>query len=70
MAAISKHLSVLESAGLIHRRVVGRNRICSLSPKALDEAAEWLEHYRSFWNEQLDSLEEMLQAEVAEHENR
>ena len=55
--AISKHLMVLERAGLIRRKVVGREHHCSIEPKRLREAAAWFDHYRMFWEERLDSLE-------------
>src|SRR6516165_6622865 len=52
--AISKHLMVLERAGLIRRRVVGREHHCSIEPKPLRNAAAWFDHYRMFWEERLD----------------
>ena len=58
--AISKHLIVLERAGLIRRRVVGREHHCSIEPQRLREAAAWFDHYRMFWEERLDSLEQHL----------
>jgi DNA-binding transcriptional ArsR family regulator len=58
--AISKHLIVLERAGLIRRRVVGREHHCSIEPKRLRDAAAWFDHYRMFWEERLDSLERHL----------
>jgi len=66
LPAISKHLNVLEEAGLIVRRVVGRRRICRMQPLAMETAASWIDHYRSFWNMQLDSLEESLRLEMEE----
>ena len=60
--AISKHLMVLERAGLIRRRVVGREHHCSIEPKRLRDAAAWFDHYRMFWEERLDSLERHLVA--------
>jgi DNA-binding transcriptional ArsR family regulator len=58
--AISKHLMVLERAGLIRRRVVGREHHCSIEPKPLRNAAAWFDHYRMFWEERLDFLEHHL----------
>jgi DNA-binding transcriptional ArsR family regulator len=55
-AAVSKHLRVLESAGLIRRTVSGRVHHCTLSAGALEELDAWLSEYRAFWNAQLDSL--------------
>src|SRR5215471_10487247 len=55
--AISKHLIVLERAGLVRRQVIGREHHCSFDPRPLREAAAWFEHYRRFWGDRLDSLE-------------
>jgi len=65
LAAASKHVQVLERAGLVNRRVRGRQHICSLSPKPLKEASEWLSFYQEFWDTSLDRLEAVL---VADHE--
>ena len=56
----SKHVRVLERAGLVRRRVEGRRHVCSLSPAPLASAYAWLRFYERFWNERLDSLEELL----------
>lgn len=61
--AISRHLKVLESAGLIERRVDAQWRLCRLRGDQLREACEWLENYRAFWEESLDRLVEYLEAE-------
>jgi len=61
MPAISKHLKVLERAGLIAR---GRNaqwRPCRLEAAPLKDVAEWVEHYRRFWLESFDRLDDYLQ---------
>jgi len=55
--AISKHLMVLEEAGLIRREKVGRERRCSLEAEPLRRATLWLDHYRQFWEARLDALE-------------
>ena len=60
LPAISKHLRVLEKAGLITRERAGRVHHLRLRPLALKEAAEWLVHYHFFWEEQFDSLSEYL----------
>jgi DNA-binding transcriptional ArsR family regulator len=62
-AAASKHVRVLERAGLVRRRVQGRNHICRIEPAPLGAAAEWLRHYEAFWRTQLDGLDAMLRAE-------
>lgn len=56
LPAISKHLRVLERAGLLERRIEGRIHRCSLQPRPLKDAADWLAEYREYWEEQLDSL--------------
>jgi DNA-binding transcriptional ArsR family regulator len=64
--AISKHLKILERAGLISRGVDAQRRPRRLDAKPLEEAAEWLEGYRAFWEssfERLDSLLEEMKAE-------
>jgi DNA-binding transcriptional ArsR family regulator len=60
--AISKHIVVLERAGLIRREVVGREHHCSLDPAPLRKASAWIAHYRNFWNVRLDSLERHIVA--------
>jgi DNA-binding transcriptional ArsR family regulator len=54
--AVTKHLNVLEGAGLILRRKVGRERHCTLAPERLDEAEAWIGEMRRFWDAQLDSF--------------
>ena len=54
--AISKHILVLERAGLIERHVVGREHRCRINPAPLRNASVWLEHYRKFWDVRLDAL--------------
>jgi DNA-binding transcriptional ArsR family regulator len=58
--AISKHLKVLERAGLITRGRQAQWRPCSLDGAALRDIAEWLEPYRRFWEQRLDRLDEHL----------
>ena len=58
--AVSKHVKVLERAGLVRRRIEGREHRLRLDPRPLREAAGWLEHYREFWELRLDALEAML----------
>jgi DNA-binding transcriptional ArsR family regulator len=55
--AISKHVMVLERAGLVRRQIRGREHHCWIDPKPLREANLWLEHYRQFWEHRLDALE-------------
>ena len=65
LAAASKHIKVLESAGLIRRDVRGRTHHCSLEPVPLASADQWLGMYRRFWTDRLDTLEQLLRAEDA-----
>lgn len=58
--AVSKHVKVLEGAGLVRRRIVGRRHFCAVEPKALDDAAAWLAYYQAFWAARLDALERHL----------
>ena len=60
MPAISKHLKVLERAGLIARGREAQWRPCSLKAAPLKDAAEWLERYRRFWEESFDRLDDYL----------
>jgi DNA-binding transcriptional ArsR family regulator len=60
LPAISKHLKVLEQAGLLSRDVRGREHHCRLVPGPLRTAGEWIGYYRRFWNERLDALEELF----------
>ena len=57
---VSKHVKVLERAGLVERTVQGREHRLRLSAEPLREAAMWLEHYRMFWDTRLDALEAFL----------
>jgi DNA-binding transcriptional ArsR family regulator len=59
--AISRHLSVLESAGLIERRVERQWRICRVRRDALDAVGGWVEQQRRFWNASIDRLERHLE---------
>src|SRR5881296_585835 len=59
---VSKHVKVLERAGLVRRRVRGREHWLRLRPEPLREATRWLEHYREFWDARLDALEALLLA--------
>ena len=59
-AAASKHVKVLEGAGLIRRRVEGRSHICRIEPAPLAAADAWLRFYERFWSSSLDVLEDLL----------
>src|SRR5579871_2486507 len=60
LPAISKHLKVLERSGLITRGRDAQWRPCRLKAEPMKEAVDWLEHYRRFWEESLDRLDEYL----------
>jgi DNA-binding transcriptional ArsR family regulator len=66
--AISKHLKVLESAGLVSRRRRSKHHLCRLEPRRLKDVADWLGTYREFWEEsfaRLDTYVESLNNEAA-----
>lgn len=65
LAAASKHIKVLEKAGLIRREVRGRTHHCRLEPGPLATATEWLSFYERFWTERLDALDRLLREEDA-----
>jgi len=60
LPAVSKHLKVLERAGLIARRRQAQRRPCRIEAGPLRDAAQWLEHYRRFWDDSFDRLDEYL----------
>lgn len=62
LPAVSKHLKVLERAGLIARGREAQWRPCRLQAGPLKDVAQWVEHYRTFWEQSLDRLDEYLQA--------
>ena len=63
LAAASKHVKVLERAGLVRRLVKGRTHVCRLEPAPLAAADEWLRFYEHFWNRKLDALDALLKAD-------
>ena len=60
LPAVSKHLKVLERAGLIARGREAQRRPCRIEPGALKPVDDWLEHYRRFWDQSLDRLDAYL----------
>ena len=62
LPAISKHIKVLEKAGLITRSRTAQQRPCQLSPEGLREVDDWMQAYRDIWLERLDRLESYLQS--------
>jgi DNA-binding transcriptional ArsR family regulator len=67
--AISKHLKVLERAGLISRGRDAQSRPCRFEPRRLKEATGWMDRYRAEWEARLDQLDELL-AEMKEEKSR
>src|SRR3954467_4262423 len=67
MPAVSKHLKVLERAGLIARGREAQWRPCRLEAARLKEVAEWVAHYQRFWSESLDRLDEYLRNVQSSH---
>ena len=63
LAAASKHIKALESAGLIRREVRGRTHLCRIEPGPLASAHEWLNFYQRFWTSRLDALDRLLREE-------
>jgi DNA-binding transcriptional ArsR family regulator len=69
--AASKHVRVLERAGLVRRRVAGRTHVCRIEGKPLADAERWLEEYRQTWEQnflRLDALLDQMQAEERERQ--
>ena len=69
LPAVTKHVKVLERAGLITKTREAQWRPCKLNPPALKDAADWMEHYRQFWEESFDRLE-LLVSEVKAKEQQ
>jgi DNA-binding transcriptional ArsR family regulator len=61
--SVSKHVTVLERAGMVHRRVAGREHFIKVVPAQLAEAERWLQHHRRFWTDRLDALAALFEAE-------
>ena len=66
---VSKHVKVLEQAGLIQRNVQGRAHHCSLDGTRLREAGAWIDCYRPYWERRLDALERFLDARRADSDD-
>ena len=58
--AISRHMKILEKAGLIERRISGRQHHCTLATGALKTAEDWINFHRKFWESRLDGLQDLL----------
>jgi DNA-binding transcriptional ArsR family regulator len=64
LAAASKHIKVLESAGLLSRQVQGRTHTCRLNAAPLECVKEWVDFYEKFWTNRLDALQALLTSDV------
>jgi len=69
LPAVSKHLGVLEQAGLIERIKDGRIRRCELNAAPLKSASDWIKFYKQFWESQFDSLENYLEKTTGKPRN-
>ncbi len=69
LPAVMKHVRVLERAGLVSQKKVGRTRHCRLAAEPLKEAEDWLAQYRMFWEKNFDALEKFL-AQSEDSENQ
>jgi DNA-binding transcriptional ArsR family regulator len=67
--AVSKHLAYLERARLVQKRREGRRHVCSLRPAPFEEVASWVGHYRRFWEQSFDRLDDYLR-ELKDQERR
>jgi DNA-binding transcriptional ArsR family regulator len=70
LPAISKHLRVLQDAGLLRKTKQGRQQICSLDSRRLEHASEWLARYREYWEGQLDRFAAHVESEHKQEEER
>lgn len=70
LAAVSKHLDVLERASLIRRERCGTSRMVRLNPKPLHAAQNWIAYYEQFWKTNLDRLQDLLETDNVEAPKR
>src|ERR687884_483625 len=68
-AGASKHVKVLEVAGLIRRRKVGRTHLINIEAKPLEEAERWLRQWEKFWSSRLDRLQALVETDTDKKEN-
>ncbi|GLC25767.1 transcriptional regulator [Roseisolibacter agri] len=61
LTGMKKHVGVLEQAGLVTTRKIGRVRTCRLGPRRLEEETAWLERYRQLWDARFDELEQVVE---------
>jgi DNA-binding transcriptional ArsR family regulator len=70
LPAVSRHLRVLQRAQLVEQRVEAQWRLCRLNARPLREAADWIEHYRAFWEQRLDRLAVYLEKSAPKPKRR
>src|SRR5829696_1952870 len=70
LPAASKHVRVLERAGLVQRAIMGRQHVCRLDPRPLAGADAWLRFYERYWNEQLDALDRIFDGDSADDDTK
>ncbi|HLX15548.1 MAG TPA: metalloregulator ArsR/SmtB family transcription factor [Bradyrhizobium sp.] len=68
--AVSKHIRVLETSGLVRRRKSGRDHFLSINPRSLDDVETWIVVVRRFWNQRLDAMERLVQQLEKEERKR
>lgn len=68
--AISKHMKILENAGLIERTITGRQHRCTLTTAGLKSAEDWLNFHREFWESRFDALSDLLQREASRYRSK
>ena len=69
LAAVSKHVKVLEQARLVKRRVDGRVHHISLAPEQLTEALDWISIYRNFWQTRMELLSDVIENKIEKQED-
>ena len=70
LPAVMKHIRVLEQAGLVAQKKIGRTRHCRLAAEPLKEAEQWISQYRRFWEGTLDALERFLSQPETQSESK
>jgi DNA-binding transcriptional ArsR family regulator len=70
LPAVMKHVRVLEHAGLVSQKKIGRTRFCRLAPAPLKQAEDWIDQYRRFWEGAFDSLERFLNQNPASEKEK
>jgi len=70
LPSVSKHLRVLERAGLLARAIDGRVHRCELNAEALQQVTKWLDHYRVFWGDTLDALAKFVESDDRDEDDQ